>query len=1104
MAYPLHRPDLTDVPAKASFPVLEHETLAYWGKDRTFEASIDQRPASRDGRSGAGEFVFYDGPPFANGLPHYGHLLTGYVKDLVPRYQTMRGRRVERRFGWDCHGLPAEIEAERELGIKNKSEIDRMGVAEFNAACRASVLRYTDQWEDYVSRQARWVDFANDYKTLDLPYMESVMWAFKTLWDKGLIYEGHQVLWYCFRCGTPLSASETRMDEVYRSRQDTAVTVAFELYADDLPGSLADQVDDAAGSPPLAMAAGSDQAERRAIHERLTGAQALAWTTTPWTLPSNLALAVNPDVDYVLVAPETMDGERILVAEARLAAYKRELGESPDVIGRYKGSQLVGLRYRPLFDFFAPEAAKGAFRVLAADYVTTEDGTGLVHIAPAYGEEDKAVTDSAGIELVNPVDSAGRFTAPVTPWQGLGVFEANRPITQALKESGQLLRQESYEHPYPHCWRCDTPLIQYAVGSWFVAVTKFRDRMVELNQQIEWSPEHIRDGQFGKWLEGARDWSISRNRYWGSPIPVWVSDDPAYPRVDVYGSLDELERDFGVRPDDLHRPAIDELTRSNPDDPTGRSVMRRVPEVLDCWFESGSMPFAQVHYPFENRDWFESHYPGDFIVEYIGQTRGWFYTLHVLATALFDKPSFRTCLTHGVVLGDDGLKMSKSKGNFPDVRMVFERDGADAMRWFLMSSAILRGGNLVVTDDAIRDAVRQVLLPMWNTWSFFGLYANSGDGGAGLRGRRVTSGDYADLSELDRYILARTRTLVLDLTAQLDQYLIPEACESVREFLDALNNWYVRESRDRFWAEDQAAFNVLWTVLETLTRLTAPLLPMLSEEIWRGLTGGRSVHLCDWPSLAEGTDDAAALVADDSLVAVMERVREVCSAALSMRKAHGIKVRQPLAGLVVADSDASRLAPFAELIKAEVNVKELTLIEYSAEAADRYGVYTRLEVNARAAGPRLGRQVQDVIKAVKSGAWLMGSDGAVVVITASGEVTLADGEYTTRTVVEDREGDQLGAVVLSGNGFALLDLKVSDELLAEGYARDMVRLVQDERKATGLHVADRIALSLSVPAQWAAAVTAHSELIQRETLALSLEVDVSATDVASAVVTKVG
>jgi isoleucyl-tRNA synthetase len=920
------------------------------------------------------------------------------------------------------------------------------------------------------------VDFAHDYKTLDLDYMESVMWAFKTLWDKGLIYEGHQVLWYCFRCGTPLSASETRMDEVYRARQDRAVTVAFELYVDD-------------AAPP-------------AVHAELAGASALAWTTTPWTLPSNLALAVGPDVDYVLVEPETMPGERVVLAEARLAAYARELGENPPIKGRYKGADLVGLRYRPLFDFFADRAAQGAFQVLAADYVTTGDGTGLVHIAPAYGEEDKVVTDDAGIQLVNPVSPEGRFTEPVHPWAGLGVFEANKPIIQALKEAGQLLRQETYDHPYPHCWRCDTPLIQYAVSSWFVAVTKFRDRMVELNQQIDWHPAHVRDGQFGKWLEGARDWSISRNRYWGSPIPVWMSDSPEYPRVDVYGSLDELERDFGVRPADLHRPAVDDLTRPNPDDPTGRSTMRRVPEVLDCWFESGSMPFAQVHYPFENREWFETHYPGDFIVEYIGQTRGWFYTLHVLATALFDKPSFRTCLTHGIVLGDDGLKMSKSKGNFPDVRTVFERDGADAMRWFLMSGAILRGGNLVVTDEAIRDAVRQVLLPMWNTWSFFSLYANAADGGAGYTARRVEPDEVAGLVPLDRYILARTRQLVESVGQQLDEYLIPEACESIRSFLDALNNWYVRESRDRFWQEDPAAFNVLYTVLEVLTRVSAPLLPMVSEEIWRGLTGGRSVHLEAWPTVELGSVLDPVLVDDAALVTLVDRVREVCSAALSVRKAHGIKVRQPLASLVVVDTSVEELAPFVDLITAEVNVKHLELEEYSADAAERHGVYTRLDVNARAAGPRLGGQVQAVIKAVKAGAWERDAGGAVVVTTVDGPVALLESEYTTRTVMEDKFGDKIGSTVLAGDGFVLLDLKVTDSLLAEGYARDIVRLVQDERKAAGLHVADRIALSLSVPRPWLAAVREHASMIRRETLAVSVVVEASATEVASASVTR--
>ncbi|HET9140617.1 isoleucine--tRNA ligase, partial [Actinophytocola sp.] len=582
MSYPKAHHGEPGVPAQPSFPSLEQAVLAYWETDRTFQATVDGRPA---GVNGANEFVFYDGPPFANGLPHYGHLLTGYVKDVVPRYQTMRGRHVERRFGWDTHGLPAEVEAEHQLGIKTKAEIEEMGIAAFNEACRTSVLRYTDAWRDYVTRQARWVDFDNDYKTLDLNYMESVMWAFKSLWDKGLLYEGFKVLWYCWRCETPLSNTETKMDDVYLDRQDPAVTVGLRLE---------------------------------------TGELALVWTTTPWTLPSNLAMAVHPDVDYVTVEH---DGERYLLAQARVAAYARELGEDPPVLARYKGSDLLGRRYTPPFDFFA--GAANAHQVLAADYVTTEDGTGIVHIAPAYGEEDKLVTDAAGITPVTPVDPRGRFGPEVPPYEGMHVFDANSHIIADLKARKMMLRHETYDHAYPHCWRCNEPLIQRAVSSWFVSVTDIKDRMVELNKQINWVPEHIRDGQFGKWLENARDWSISRNRFWGSPIPVWVSDNPEYPRIDVYGSLDELERDFGVRPADLHRPHVDELTRPNPDDPTGASTMRRVPDVLDCWFESGSMPFAQVHYPFENADWFEHHYPGDFIVEYNGQTRGWFYTLHV-------------------------------------------------------------------------------------------------------------------------------------------------------------------------------------------------------------------------------------------------------------------------------------------------------------------------------------------------------------------------------------------------------------------------------------------------------------------------------------------
>ena len=622
------------VASSPRFPEIEERVLAYWKADDTFQASIDQRDA---GENGSNEFVFYDGPPFANGLPHYGHLLTGYVKDLIPRYQTMRGKRVERRFGWDTHGLPAELEAMRLKGIKTTDEILELGIEVFNEACRQSVLMYTDEWREYVTRQARWVDFDHDYKTMNPDYMESVIWAFKQLHDKGWIYEGFRVLPYCWNDETPLSNHELRMDDdVYQNRQDPAVTVGYTVTT---PGQF-------------------------------EGAKLLIWTTTPWTLTSNLAVMVGEDIEYVVVE---VDGLRYILAAARLAAYARELGDEPEVTWRGTGADLVGLTYTPPFSYYLGH--ERAFRVVPAEFVTTTDGTGLVHTAGAFGEDDKIVTDREGIEAVMPVGKDGRFTFPVAEYEGMQVFDANPHIIDDLKaatageQAGSvtpgtvLLRRETYDHPYPHCWRCRQPLIYKGVSSWFVEVTAFKERMLELNQQINWVPEHIKDGQFGKWLENARDWSITRNRFWGSPVPVWKSDDPAYPRLDVYGSFDEIERDFGRLPrnrdgePDLHRPYVDDLVRPNPDDPTGQSTMRRVSDVLDVWFDSGSMSFAQVHVPFENEEWFTHHFPADFIVEYIGQTRGWFYTLHILASGIFDRPAFENCISHGIVLGSDGNKM---------------------------------------------------------------------------------------------------------------------------------------------------------------------------------------------------------------------------------------------------------------------------------------------------------------------------------------------------------------------------------------------------------------------------------------------------------------
>ena len=1004
------------------FSDMEQQVLRYWDLDQTFQASCDNRETSP-------EYVFYDGPPFANGLPHYGHLLTGYVKDIIPRYKTMRGYKVARVFGWDCHGLPAELEAEKQLGIKDKGQIEAMGLEKFNEYCAQSVLQYTEEWKAYVTRQARWVDFDNGYKTMDLDFMESVMWAFKTLYDNGLIYQGFRVLPYSWAEHTPLSNQETRLDDSYKMRQDPAVTVTMPLV--DTPGH------------PLGAA--------------LAGVNALIWTTTPWTLPSNLAIAVNPDVTYAVV--RTADGERYLLADNLVAGYAKELGDY-EIEHTYVGQELAGLGYQPPYDFFLDEP--NAFRILVADYVTTEDGTGVVHQAPAFGEDDMLTCQQAGIGVVIPVDMDGKFTSLVPPYEGMLVFDANKDIIRDLKAAGRILRHQTIEHSYPHSWRSGQPLIYMALPSWFVAVTKFRDRMVELNHDlIEWMPEHIRDGQFGKWLEGARDWNISRNRYWGSPIPVWVSDSEEYPRVDVYGSLDELERDFGVRPASLHRPYIDELTRPNPDDPTGKSTMRRVPEVLDCWFESGSMPFAQKHYPFENKEWFDDHSPADFIVEYSGQSRGWFYTLHVLATALFDRPAFKKVVAHGIVLGDDGLKMSKSKGNYPNVNEVFDRDGSDAMRWFLMSSPILRGGNLIVTEQGIREGVRQALLPMWNAYSFLKLYSATP--------ARIAT-DSTDI--LDRYILAKLHNLVAGVTDALDDTDIARACDEVRWFCDVLTNWYVRRSRQRFWEGDEAhpeAFNTLYTVLEALTRVTAPLLPMLSEVIWRGLTGERSVHLADFPA----ADD---FPADNDLVTAMDSMRGVCSATNSIRKAHKLRNRLPLPKLIVAMADSQQLATFADIIRSEVNVKELSL----TDDVDSIGTF-EVVVNAKIAGPRLGKDVQKAIKAVKAGNYERTDHGTVI---ADG-VELQPDEFTERLVAADPTAT---AQIDGVDGLVLLDTHVTEELEAEGWAADVIRGLQDARKLMDLEVSDRITVTLGVPAekeQWA---LRHADTIAGEVLATSLDI----------------
>lgn len=833
--------------ADFNFAKNEEEILKFWQDNKIFEKSIQNRGNDNiqddeledDTTSPAGccirgdchqhqnknEFVFYDGPPFANGLPHYGHLLTGYIKDIFARFQTMKGKKVERKFGWDTHGLPVEMEVEKELGVSGQIAIKEYGIKKFNEACQKSVMKYADQWKNYVSRQGRWVDFDDGYKTMDVNYMESVLWAFKELHKKGLMYEDLRVVPYSWACQTPLSNFETRMDNAYRKKESKAVTVKFEL--EKIPEFL-------------------KEFNTKKVF-------LLAWTTTPWTLPSNLALAVGQNIDYAAIcnSNDSNNPEIYILAESALEKYKKEFPES-QAIKKIKGNDLLKLSYKPLFSYFLDhEKIKNnlnCFTVLSGDFVTTEDGTGIVHMSPGFGEDDQALCKANGIPTICPVDEGGKFTSEIFDLENLSlkhrqVFETNDDIIKYLKSQGTWLKTEQYFHNYPHCWRTDTPLIYKAVPSWYVEVTKIKDQMVANNQQINWIPENIKDGQFGKWLEGARDWSISRNRFWGCPVPVWKSNNPEYPRIDVYGSLSELEKDFGRLPLDeqgqvnLHRPFIDELTRNNPDDPTGKSKMVRITDVLDCWFESGSMPFAQAHYPFENKEWFENNFPADFITEYLAQTRGWFYTLMVLSTALFGKPPFKNVICHGTILDEHSQKLSKRLKNYADPLEIFSSYGSDAMRFYMISQPVMKGQELRIDKDgkAIRDCLRLTIKPLINAYNFFCLYANSD----GITAERLNSSSKIE-NIMDRYILAKLKSTVSAIDKAMLEYDTPSACHEFVGFFEVLNNWYIRRSRQRFWksAIDQdkiQAYNTLYTALVVMCEAAAPLLPFTTEKVWRDL-----------------------------------------------------------------------------------------------------------------------------------------------------------------------------------------------------------------------------------------------------------------------------
>ena len=1044
------------VDPKADFPKQEEEVLKYWKDNKIFEKSISQR-------EGAEEYVFFDGPPFATGLPHFGHFIPSTIKDIIPRYQTMKGKKVERRFGWDCHGLPVENLIEKELGINSKHEIEEYGIDKFNEKCKASVLKYTAEWRQTITRLGRWVDFDHDYKTMNPDYMESIWGVAKSLWDKGLIYEGKYILPYCPRCSTVLSTHE--LAQGYKDVQDQTVTVRFKIT------KAPDGVKDA------------DMANGKTYF--------LAWTTTPWTLPSNLGLCMGPEVDYVKILDKE-SGDFYIFAEARLSAYYKE-ESAYEIIYRAKGKDFIGAEYEPLFPYFASlkdpkvceeeskqKCEKGAFRMFNADYVSTEDGTGIVHIAPAFGEEDHKVFAGSGVPEVEPIDAECKFTKKIPEYAGRFVKDCDKEIIARLKNEGKLVKRDTIVHSYPHCWRCSSPLIYRGIGSWFVKVADHHEALLRANSQIKWQPAHIKEGRFGKWLAGSRDWAVSRNRYWGNPIPIWKCEDPDCKHTLCVGSRQELKELSGVYPEDLHKQFVDKITIKCPK--CGKT-MHRIPEVFDCWFESGSMPYAQQHYPFENKEYFESHFPANFISEGLDQTRGWFYTLTILASHLFDKPAFQNCVVNGLVLASDGRKMSKSLRNYTDPVEVINKFGSDALRLFLIHSPVVKADDLRYSDDGVRDVIKNIILPLWNSYSFYVTYANID----GIQPTGHLFDDKLPSNPLDAWLLSITQRLVKDVTNGLDDYDFSGAVDPIVSFIDELNNWYIRRSRRRFWksendSDKKEAYEALYIALKTFSQVAAPFVPFITEEMWQNLKNAsdrESVHLTDYPVYNEKWHN-------EELEFKMATVQKAVSMGRSLRNTFNLKNRQPLASVALVTRDANEKRVLAEMedsIREELNVKKVEFHDREDELVE-YSCKANFKVLGKELGPKM-KAAAAVIQTLASEQIQSILEGTSLTIDVDGTSV----ELTAEKVIVDRSEKDGLKVLNDGTLTVGLDSKITDELKKEGYVRDLVRGIQNLRKESGLNVTDRINLTVGGDDELKAAFAMFESFVSGEVLAASVKFD---------------